>query len=79
MKKITLDLDALEVESFETTPAGDNEEAGTVFGYGSCPSCPTCGAYTCDATCAESCGQPFTTCSCPVRECVETLGGTCSP
>ncbi len=77
MKKITLDLDALEVESFETTPAGADEEAGTVFGYYSCPGI-TC-AYTCGATCAESCGQPFTTCSCPVRECVETLGGTCPP
>ncbi|MEM7354333.1 MAG: hypothetical protein AAF657_26240 [Acidobacteriota bacterium] len=33
MKKLKLDLDDLEVESFQTTPeAGDSEE-GTVYGY----------------------------------------------
>ncbi len=46
MKKLKLDLDDLEVESFQTTPdAGDSQE-GTVYGYLSFGP-----GNTCDAGC----------------------------
>ena len=70
MRKIKLDIDALEVDSFETKPAA--VERGTVRGhatqYGSCQgSCvASCGGPTCESpcqveptfylTCMESCG-----------------------
>jgi hypothetical protein len=62
MRKLRLDLDHLEVESFEATPR-DGEERGTVQGHAepytpTCPSSsPTWGDnYTCDeATCHYSC------------------------
>lgn len=70
MRKIRLDIDELEVESFE--PGSGDAARGTVRGhgtqYGSCQgSCVyTCGGRTCEApcvvdptlyvTCAESCG-----------------------
>lgn len=68
MKKITLDLDDLQVESFETAPeSGDGR--GTVFGYAptvfgtcnctagslTCDTCTACnGGFTCEGTC-ETC------------------------
>ncbi|MEM7352315.1 MAG: hypothetical protein AAF657_16055 [Acidobacteriota bacterium] len=68
MKKLRLDLDDLEVESFDTTPAGEEANEGTVFGY-SCPSCPSCGLDL-----NETCG------SCPGMSCQMTCGGaTCAP
>jgi hypothetical protein len=80
MKKIKLDLDDLKVESFDTSPEGAD---GEVFGYCTvgqtdCAQCPTA-YYTCPATCNESCGQPRTSCSCPIRSCLETVGATCPP
>lgn len=63
-RKLKLDLDALQVESFDTTSAG-NRHDGTVFGQGctcytqcTCPGCPTCDAScngTCGGTCEASC------------------------
>lgn len=45
MKKIRLNLDELEVESFETTPAMEKEQ---VFGYGTVVTCPeTCPLSDC--------------------------------
>lgn len=62
MKKMSLDLDTIRVDSFSATPEAA-EEAGTVeandasFAYscgntycGSCPSCAT-NCHTCDPTC----------------------------
>lgn len=70
MRKIRLDIDALQVDSFETR--APEAERGTVRGhatqYGSCQgSCvQTCGGRTCEppceneptiyVTCVESCG-----------------------
>jgi hypothetical protein len=80
MKKLTLDLDDLKVESFET--AGTSQ--GTVFGYDpvSCPTCgqatcSTCqGQYTCDPTCPDTCEF---TCSRPIVECIGSSGGSPCP
>ena len=60
MRKLKLDLDALEVESFDATVTGDDER-GTVNAHAeytwSCPSThPTWYEHTCDeATCHYSC------------------------
>jgi hypothetical protein len=62
MKKLALRLDDLQIDSFQTTPAG--KEGGTVLGEQctcpsacSCPGCPTCdeSCTTCVDTCEESC------------------------
>ncbi|HEY0016539.1 MAG TPA: hypothetical protein VGC13_09485 [Longimicrobium sp.] len=75
--KLTLNLDDLSVDSFDTTAT--DKPKGTVFGEQctcytncTCPGCPTCAAtcnYTCDdatcpncPTCAASCNG---TCNCP--------------
>jgi hypothetical protein len=65
MKKITLDVDALEVESF-AAEAGPGGKRGTVHGHITlrCPSptsfyC-TLGYNTCDqASCVDTCGYPY--------------------
>jgi hypothetical protein len=65
MKKLTLDLDQLTVDSFDTSETG--AEKGTVFGEQctcytncTCPGCPTCDhtqcqQNTCDFSCNGSC------------------------
>jgi hypothetical protein len=67
MKKLTLTLDDLRVDSFQTSE--DRQEKGTVVGEQqctcqtncTCPGCPTCYVtcpYTCEETCANTaCGQ----------------------
>ena len=72
MKKLSLTLDALQVESFDTTAV--RAEKGTVFGeqctcYTVC-TCPGC--YTCDATCPATC--PYT---CDDASCVGTCPSDC--
>ena len=68
MKKFKLDLDDLEVESFQTTPdTGDNEE-GTVYGYLSfgpgntcdngCTNNTFCRICTNNCTANTNCWQP---------------------
>ncbi|HEX6368604.1 MAG TPA: hypothetical protein VF006_06720 [Longimicrobium sp.] len=59
MKKLTLTLDDLRVDSFQTSEG--RQEEGTVFGEQctcqtncTCPGCPTCDR-TCPATCEYSC------------------------
>ena len=59
-KKLSLTLDDLQVDSFQTS--ADREEKGTVFGEQctcptncTCPGCPTCDE-TCPNTCWETCG-----------------------
>jgi hypothetical protein len=57
--KLTLNLEQLVVDSFQTTAA--EKSKGTVFGEQctcytncTCPGCPTCAA-TCPDTCADTC------------------------
>lgn len=78
--KLSLNLDDLLVDSFDTTSA--QKEKGTVFGEQctcptncTCPGCPTCGA-TCPATCANTCDDA--TCGCSGVSCQETDCG-CGP
>jgi hypothetical protein len=80
MKKLTLHLDELHVESFELSPASRGE-GGTVMAHASSdlrcwttndgfvtvsPSCfETCG-YSCEGTCDWTCGETCigNTCAC---------------
>lgn len=66
MKKLTLTLDDLHVDSFQTSDA--RQEKGTVVGEQectcpsncTCPGCPTCDVScpdTCWETCGSTCGQ----------------------
>jgi hypothetical protein len=65
MKKLSLTLDDLRVDSFHTSCG--QKEKGTVFGEQctcdtacTCPGCPSCDytcAYTCEATCPNTCEQ----------------------
>jgi hypothetical protein len=71
--KLKLDLDELQVESFDTTP-GEHRREGTVFGQQctcytqcTCPGCPTCDA-SCNGTCGGTCDA----------SCNGTCGGTCA-
>lgn len=85
MKKLTLALEDLRIDSFDTTPAA--REKGTVVGQQyytlyetHCPSfCleygggGTCaGLPTCAATCAQTCPQ-----TCDDLTCAETCGRSC--
>ncbi|MBB4637878.1 hypothetical protein [Longimicrobium terrae] len=73
MKKLTLQLDDLRIESFSTT--GAPRERGTVVGEEQC-TCPTAcscpGCPTCDASCNGTCGG---TCD---ASCYGTCGDTCA-
>ncbi len=84
MRKLSLNLDQLTVDSFDTSAAA--AEKGTVFGEQctcwtncTCPGCPTCDAScngTCGATCntcGASCDQ--THCGCPIGTCWDTACG----
>jgi hypothetical protein len=84
MKKLSLDLDQLTVDSFDT--AAPAAEKGTVFGEqctcythcDTCPGCPTCdntlcGQYTCD-TCPDTYNE------CTYYPCGPTdVADTCNP
>jgi hypothetical protein len=75
MKKLSLKLDQLHVDSFDTTPT--EKRKGTVFGeqctcwtqcgQNTCPGCPTC-----DNTCAGTC--PYT---CDDNTCI-SCANTCA-
>ncbi len=79
MRKLTLNLEDLSVDSFDTTAT--HRPKGTVFGEQctcytncTCPGCPTCAAScngTCDASCNGSCGV---TCD---ASCNGTCGWSC--
>jgi hypothetical protein len=56
MAKLTLHVEQLEVESFETAHA--DSAKGTVFGHATDADGTCAGHYTCDATCDQSCGVP---------------------
>jgi hypothetical protein len=71
--KLTLDLDQLAVDTFDTEAA--QPRRGTVFGEQctcptacTCPGCPSCDA-TCPATCANTCDD---------YSCGGSCGGTCN-
>jgi hypothetical protein len=79
MKKLTLSLDALEVQSFATADGAPGR--GTVRGEQctcptncTCPGCPTCGE-TCPATCENTCDDD--TCNTCAISCYDTCGKTC--
>jgi hypothetical protein len=78
--KLTLNLDQLAVDSFDT--AAVQPRRGTVFGEQctcytncTCPGCPTC-ANTCPATCAWTCDDPSCAASCN-GTCNEATCNTC--
>lgn len=75
MKKLSLSLENLRVDSFDTTPA-DAKPRGTIFGEQcTCPSNCTCpGCPTCDATCPNTC--PYTCDDNTCITCVETCANT---
>ena len=86
MKKLTLRLDDLRVDTFQTT--APQKEKGTVFGEQctcetacTCPGCPTCAAScngTCDASCNGSCDAScYGTCG--DLTCGDTCYQTCRP
>lgn len=56
MKKLKLDLDDLEVESFQTTPDTGDSQEGTVYGYISDGP-----GNTCDAGCTNNTACPVCT------------------
>jgi len=63
MRKIRLDMDALQVDSFPI-PSGRGDDRGTVHGRGSlyvCTNFETCAGATClgDATCASACSETY--------------------
>ena len=74
MRKLKLQLEDLQIDSFTTEPV--RREKGTVFGEQctcytacTCPGCPTCDVScngTCDASCNGTCGTGDASC-----------GGTC--
>lgn len=75
MKKLSLSLDELHVESFQTTPE-EQKSRGTVVGQQctcytncTCPGCPTCD-HTCPYTCPYTCDD--NTCV----SCAETCANT---
>ena len=74
MRKITLQLEALTVESFDTTTAEAPD--GTVLAYNRTEGCTN--------TCGQSCFNTGCTCyatcfpvSCPDGTCWDSCGGTC--
>ena len=79
MKKLTLKLDDLRIDSFDTTAAP--RAKGTVFGEQctcytdcTCPGCPTCDA-SCDGSCDASCnGTCDASCNGTCGGCWETVG-----
>ncbi|HEX5869042.1 MAG TPA: hypothetical protein VFY65_01430 [Longimicrobium sp.] len=82
MKKLTLNPDMLEVQSFIT--ANDRPGRGTVHAEQqpctcptacTCPGCPTCDE-TCPATCWNTCDDFSCDGSCPIT-CHETCQRTC--
>ncbi len=77
--KLTLNLEDLSVDSFDTTAV--QRAKGTVFGEQctcytncTCPGCPTCDA-TCPNTCAYSCDDNTCAYTCDDNTCVNCTGG----
>jgi hypothetical protein len=84
MKKLKLQLDDLQVDTFQTT--APERPKGTVFGEQctcytqcTCPGCPTCANYgTCDASCNGTCDASCNgTCEATCASCNYTCEYTC--
>lgn len=76
MKKLKLEIDSLEIESFST--AAGQEPAGTVEAHAT-RNQNTCGA-TCDASCFGSCDHTCDyTCKCVFTEPRQTCLEPCVP
>jgi hypothetical protein len=78
MKKLTLDLNALTVQSFATAPAAPSR--GTVHGEQqcTCPTACTCpGCPTCDETCPDTCYETCAGFTCATCGGQETCDYTC--
>jgi hypothetical protein len=56
MAKLTLQIEHLEVETFEIAP--ETPSRGTVHGHGTDAYATCAGHYTCDDTCDQTCGIP---------------------
>src|SRR5262245_61652014 len=83
MKKLTLDLDAVKVESFVTRPKS-NEGKGTVFAQERYTVCYTCAGMTCEANCdtlQQACTgySVVATCGISCSEYETCAGYTCPP
>ena len=78
LRKLSLRLDELSVESFDTTAAG--RQRGTVFGEQcTCPTACTCpGCYTCDNTCYEPGNGNTCEQTCAMEYTCDTCMGTCA-
>ncbi|HEU0013399.1 MAG TPA: hypothetical protein VFQ45_06930 [Longimicrobium sp.] len=85
MKKLTLDLDDLRIESFRTTEQ-EAEERGTVHAHDQCGCSCCCTGYTqpCQATCDTSPSHPgYPSCgntcdySACYGTCYDSCGGSC--
>ncbi len=77
--KLTLNLEDLSVDSFDTTAA--QKAKGTVFGEQctcytncTCPGCPTCDR-TCPNTCAYTCDDNTCAYTCDDASCAGTCDG----
>lgn len=87
MRKLTLDVDSLVVQSFQTTAADGGR--GTVLGQGVVPQqTPDCQSplcipsewHTCPETCRESCYgscESCESCNSCIASCHVSCGGTC--
>lgn len=86
MKKIRLNLDDLEVASFQTMPEDPAKKQGTIHGYACCaqcgcdPCCCQCGG-ACSAECAGCetilCQTMDPTCTCEQSCDIQTCEVTC--
>lgn len=89
MRKLTLDVDSLVVQSFQTTtPDGGR---GTVLGQGvvgpqrtpdcQSPLCILTEGYSCEGTCGDSCQETCynscQSCNSCIATCYQSCGGTC--
>ena len=94
MKKLVLNFNDLQVESFDTTPASEEQGDGTVFGLtaggdttgpGVICTCTTegqeclCGiGDTCGLTCGTTCTTCSASCGGTCNTCGSSCGGTCN-
>ena len=74
MKKLKLDLDALEIDTFEPAPLDEAEGTvhGEQFGFTGWLTC----RYSCGFSCRGTCGAVSCFFTCQVS-CVRTCGVTC--
>jgi hypothetical protein len=91
VRKLTLNLESLAVQSFETTPEDDGGR-GTVLGRGGvavprdtypngCPSplCMDTPLASCDGSCGNSCYDSCNgSCASCIYSCDASCGGTCA-